>query len=91
MFERLLRISTEAAYAHELRYRPLIQGNTLTIAISQSGETADTLAQQRARQSLDSRLLALTNVVGSTLSREADDILYTRPVPRSRSHPPRPT
>ena len=82
VFERLLRIPTEAAYAHELRYRrPLIQGNTLTIAISQSGETADTLAAAGLAKSLDSRLLALTNVVGSTLSREADDILYTRAGP----------
>jgi glucosamine--fructose-6-phosphate aminotransferase (isomerizing) len=65
-----------------LRYRrPLIQGKTLTVAISQSGETADTLAAAGLAKSLDSRLLALTNVVGSTLSREADDILYTRAGP----------
>ena len=82
VFERLLRIPTEAAFAHELRYRhPLIQGTTLTIAISQSGETADTLAAAGLAKRLDSRLLALTNVVGSTLSREADDILYTRAGP----------
>jgi glucosamine--fructose-6-phosphate aminotransferase (isomerizing) len=82
VFERLLRIPTEAAFAHELRYRhPLIQGRTLTIAISQSGETADTLAAAGLARRLDSRLLALTNVVGSTLSREADDILYTRAGP----------
>ena len=82
VFERLLRIPTETAFAHELRYRrPLIQGRTLTVAISQSGETADTLAAAGLAKSLDSRLLALTNVVGSTLSREADDILYTRAGP----------
>jgi len=82
VFERLLRIPTEAEYAHELRYRhPLIQGTTLTVAISQSGETADTLAAAGLAKRLDSRLLALTNVVGSTLSREADDILYTRAGP----------
>ena len=82
VFERLLRIPTEAAYAHELRYAdPLIAPNTLTIAISQSGETADTLAAAGLARRLGSRLLALTNVVGSTLSREASDILYTRAGP----------
>ncbi|MFH1104125.1 MAG: glutamine--fructose-6-phosphate transaminase (isomerizing) [Actinomycetota bacterium] len=82
VFERLLRIPTEAAYAHELRYAdPLIAPGTLTIAISQSGETADTLAAAGLAKRLGSRVLALTNVVGSTLSREADDILYTRAGP----------
>lgn len=82
IFERLLRIPTEAAYAHEMRYAdPIIQGTTLTIAISQSGETADTLAAAGLAHERGSRLLALTNVVGSTLSREADDILYTRAGP----------
>ncbi|MFQ5949045.1 MAG: SIS domain-containing protein, partial [Acidimicrobiia bacterium] len=60
---------------------PLISGTTLTIAISQSGETADTLAAARLAQEKGSRLLALTNVVGSTLSRGADDVLYTRAGP----------
>jgi glucosamine--fructose-6-phosphate aminotransferase (isomerizing) len=82
IFERLLRIPTEAAYAHELRYaNPLIASRSLTIAISQSGETADTLAAAGLAKRLGSRVLALTNVVGSTLSREADDILYTRAGP----------
>jgi glucosamine--fructose-6-phosphate aminotransferase (isomerizing) len=82
VFERLLRIPTEAAYAHELRYAdPLIGENSLTLAISQSGETADTLAAADLAKKLGSRLLAITNVVGSTLSREADDILYTRAGP----------
>ncbi len=82
VFERLLRIPTETAFAHELRYRnPLIAANSLTVAISQSGETADTLAAAGLAKRLDSRLLALTNVVGSTLSREADDVLYTRAGP----------
>ena len=82
VFERLLRIPTEAAYAHELRYRdPIIRPGTLTIAISQSGETADTLAAARLAQERGSRLLALTNVVGSTLSRDSDDIVYTRAGP----------
>jgi glucosamine--fructose-6-phosphate aminotransferase (isomerizing) len=69
-------------FAHELRYRdPIIQENSLTIAISQSGETADTLAAARLAQERGSRLLAITNVVGSTLSRMADDVLYTRAGP----------
>jgi len=82
LFERLLRIPTEVAYAHELRYAdPIIREGTLTVAISQSGETADTLAAAGLAKERGSRLLALTNVVGSTLSREADDILYTRAGP----------
>jgi glucosamine--fructose-6-phosphate aminotransferase (isomerizing) len=82
LFERLLRIPTEVGYAHELRYSdPIIQGTTLAVAISQSGETADTLAAAGLVKERGSRLLALTNVVGSTLSREATDILYTRAGP----------
>ena len=82
IFRRLLRIPTSVEYAHEMRYSdPLIAPGTLTVAISQSGETADTLAAARLAREKGSRLLALTNVVGSTLSREADDILYTRAGP----------
>ncbi|MEA2001130.1 MAG: glutamine--fructose-6-phosphate transaminase (isomerizing) [Actinomycetota bacterium] len=82
IFRRLLRIPTTVEYAHEMRYNdPLISPRSLTIAISQSGETADTLAAARLAKERGSRLLSLTNVVGSTLSREADDILYTRAGP----------
>ena len=82
VFERLVRIPTETAFAHELRYSdPLIRPGSLTVAISQSGETADTLAAATLAKQRGSRLLALTNVVGSTLSREADDIVYTRAGP----------
>jgi len=82
IFSRLLRIPTSVEYAHEMRYaEPLIASGSLTLAISQSGETADTLAAARLARSQGSRLLALTNVVGSTLSREADDVLYTRAGP----------
>lgn len=82
VLEKALRIPIEIDYAHELRYRdPLIRPGTLTIAISQSGETADTLAAGRLATELGSRMLALTNVVGSTLSRDAADILYTRAGP----------
>jgi glucosamine--fructose-6-phosphate aminotransferase (isomerizing) len=82
IFQRILRIPTSVEFAHEMRYAdPLVQPGSLTIAISQSGETADTLAAARLAKARGSRLLALTNVVGSTLSREADDILYTRAGP----------
>ncbi len=82
IFERLLRLPTEAAYAHEMRYRdPIIGRTTMTLAVSQSGETADTLAAANLAAERGSRLLALTNVVGSTLSRQADDVLYTRAGP----------
>jgi glucosamine--fructose-6-phosphate aminotransferase (isomerizing) len=82
IFRRLLRIPTFVEYAHEMRYSdPLISPRSFTVAISQSGETADTLAAARLAKERGSRMLALTNVVGSTLSREADDILYTRAGP----------
>ena len=82
IFRRLLRIPTFVEYAHELRYNdPIISSNSLTVAISQSGETADTLAAARLAKERGSRMLALTNVVGSTLARDADDILYTRAGP----------
>jgi glucosamine--fructose-6-phosphate aminotransferase (isomerizing) len=82
VLEKALRIPIEIDYAHELRYRdPLIHPGTMTIAISQSGETADTLAAARLATDLGSRMLAITNVVGSTLSRDAADILYTRAGP----------
>jgi glucosamine--fructose-6-phosphate aminotransferase (isomerizing) len=82
VLEKALRIPIEIDYAHELRYRdPLIRPGTITVAISQSGETADTLAAGRLAGERGSRLLALTNVVGSTLSRDAADILYTRAGP----------
>ena len=78
MFERLAAAPAEAAYAHELRYAdPLINDRSLTLAVSQSGETADTLAAARLARRRGSRLLALTNVVGSSLAREADEVLYT--------------
>jgi glucosamine--fructose-6-phosphate aminotransferase (isomerizing) len=82
VLEKSLRLPVEVEYAHELRYRdPLIDPDTLTIAISQSGETADTLAAARLAKDRGSRLLAITNVVGSTLSRDADDVFYTRAGP----------
>ncbi|HET8679771.1 MAG TPA: glutamine--fructose-6-phosphate transaminase (isomerizing), partial [bacterium] len=80
--EHLARIPVEPDLASELRYRsPLINGTTLAVAVSQSGETADTLAAAREVRSRGSRLLAVTNVVGSTLAREADDVLFIRAGP----------
>jgi glucosamine--fructose-6-phosphate aminotransferase (isomerizing) len=82
VFRRILRIPTTVEYAHEMRYAdPLIGPRDLTVAISQSGETADTLAAARLARQRGSRLLAITNVVGSTLNREADDVLSTRAGP----------
>ncbi len=80
--EHWARLPVEADLASELRYRdPLIEARTLAVAISQSGETADTLAAIRETRARGSRVLAVTNVVGSTLSREADDVLYIRAGP----------
>jgi len=82
IFRRVLRLPANVEYAHELRYAdPIVGPNELTIAISQSGETADTLAAARLARENGGRMLAITNVVGSTLSRYADDILYTRAGP----------
>ena len=80
--EHWARIPVEPELASELRYRdPLIGPDTLAVAVSQSGETADTLAAIRETRGRGARVLAVTNVVGSTLSREADDVLYTRAGP----------
>jgi glucosamine--fructose-6-phosphate aminotransferase (isomerizing) len=82
IFRRVLRLPTNIEYAHELRYAdPIIGPHELMIAISQSGETADTLAAARIAPEHGARMLSITNVVGSTLSRYADDILYTRAGP----------
>ena len=82
IFQRVLRLPTMVEYAHEMRYAdPMVKAGDLTIAISQSGETADTLAAARLASERGTRMLALTNVVGSTLSRYADDVLYTRAGP----------
>ncbi len=82
IFRRVLRLPANVEYAHELRYAdPIIGSKELMIAISQSGETADTLAAARIAPNHGARMLSITNVVGSTLSRYADDILYTRAGP----------
>ena len=77
-WERLLRRPVEVALASEFRYsQPLVDANTLVIAISQSGETLDTMAALREAKRLGGRTLAICNVVGSSIAREADDVLYT--------------
>ena len=78
VIEKYARIPVEVDIASEFRYRnPIIDEHTLLISISQSGETADTLAAMRLAKSQGARVLAVTNVVGSTVSREASDVLYT--------------
>lgn len=80
--EKLARVPVEIELASEFRYRdPLVVPNTLTIAISQSGETADTLAAMREAKRKGARTLALCNVLESAIPREADDVLYTHAGP----------
>ena len=76
--ERWARIPVECDIASEFRYRsPIIDDCTLTIVISQSGETIDTLAALKEAKRLGSKTLAVTNVVGSSIAREADQVIYT--------------
>lgn len=76
--EKLARIPVEVDIASEFRYKdPLVTDKSLVITLSQSGETADTLAVLRDCKKAGARTLAITNVVGSTISREADNVLYT--------------
>jgi glucosamine--fructose-6-phosphate aminotransferase (isomerizing) len=76
--ERLARLPVEVDVASELRYRdPIVDEKTLAVVISQSGETADTLAGLREAQDKGAHVLAITNVVGSSVDREADSVLYT--------------
>src|SRR5438046_8032969 len=77
MMEELARIPTEVEYASEFRYRnPIVDDRTLVIGISQSGETADTLAALREAKRRGARTLGLVNVVGSTIAREVDGGIY---------------
>lgn len=81
-FEKFARIAVETEAASEYRYKdPIIDDKTLLIVISQSGETADTLAAIRLAKDSGARVLALTNVVGSSIAREAHDVLYTNAGP----------
>ncbi len=76
--EKFAKIPVEVDVASEFRYRdPFVTDKTLFIAVSQSGETADTLAALREAKARGARTMAITNVVGSRISREADDVYYT--------------
>ena len=78
IMEELCRIPTRAELASELRYsNPIIDGRTLLVVISQSGETADTIAALKECKSLGAKTLAIVNVVGSTVAKLADSVLYT--------------
>jgi glutamine---fructose-6-phosphate transaminase (isomerizing) len=82
LFEQLLRRPVEANVASEFRYSdPLVDAETLVVLISQSGETADTLAAMREAKAKGATTLAIVNVVGSTLAREADAVLLTQAGP----------
>ncbi len=82
MIENIARIPVETDIASEFRYRsPLITESDLMIVITQSGETADTLAAQREAKKLGASVLSVCNVVGSTSSREADSVFYTHSGP----------
>jgi glutamine---fructose-6-phosphate transaminase (isomerizing) len=82
MIERLARLPVEVDYGSEFRYRdPIVDEQTLTVVISQSGETADTLAAQREAKAKGSPTLAICNVVGSMITREAAGTLYTHAGP----------
>src|SRR3984957_9029747 len=82
MIENLARVPVEVDYASEWRYRdPIIGSDTMTLLISQSGETADTIAAQREAKSKGSKTLAICNVVGSMITREAAGTVYTHAGP----------
>ncbi|AFM39700.1 glucosamine--fructose-6-phosphate aminotransferase, isomerizing [Desulfosporosinus acidiphilus SJ4] len=78
LIERWAHLPVEVDIASEFRYRsPLIDEHTLVVVVSQSGETADTLAALREAKNRGARVIAITNVVGSTVSRDAHDVIYT--------------
>lgn len=82
MIENIARVPVDVDIASEFRYRrPLLEKGTLCISITQSGETADTLAAQREAKERGARTVTICNVVGSTSSREADAVLYTHAGP----------
>ena len=77
-FEKFARIPVAVDVASEFRYRnPILNKNDIFIVISQSGETADTLAALRLAKQAGAKVIAITNCVGSTVSREADEVIYT--------------
>lgn len=82
LFERLLRIPVTVDIASEFRYQnPIMDANTLVITVSQSGETADTLAALRLAKEAGARTLSIVNVKGSSIARESDYVFYTHAGP----------
>jgi glutamine---fructose-6-phosphate transaminase (isomerizing) len=82
LIEQLAKVSAEVDYGSEFRYRsPVVNEKTLTVVITQSGETADTLAALREAKNRGSRSVAICNVVGSMATREADGTIYTHAGP----------
>jgi glucosamine--fructose-6-phosphate aminotransferase (isomerizing) len=82
MIERLARVPVDVDYASEWRYRdPIISSKEIALLISQSGETADTIAAQREAKQKGSKTLAISNVVGSMIAREASGTIYTHAGP----------
>jgi glutamine---fructose-6-phosphate transaminase (isomerizing) len=82
MIERLAQLPVEVDYGSEFRYRdPILDKNSLVIAISQSGETADTLAAEREARQKGAKILAICNVVGAMLTRESSGTIYTHAGP----------
>ena len=82
MIEELAKVPAEVDYGSEYRYRdPIVNGRTLAVAITQSGETADTLAALREAKAKGARSLAICNVVGSMATREAEGTIYTHAGP----------
>jgi len=78
VFEEMLRIPTTVDIASEFRYRnPIVDEKTLTVIISQSGETADTLAALKEAKQRGSHILSVVNVVGSSIAKASDDVIYT--------------
>jgi glucosamine--fructose-6-phosphate aminotransferase (isomerizing) len=82
LIERWVRVPVEVQFASEFRYNdPIIDSGTLVVAVSQSGETADTLAGVREARSRGAGVVAISNVVGSSITREADGVIYTHAGP----------
>ncbi len=90
LFEELARIPVEVEYSSEFRYRnPIIKENDIVIPVSQSGETADTLAAIKLAKQKNAFIYAICNVVGSSISRESHSGTYTHAGPEIGWHPPK--
>ena len=82
LIEQWARIPVEVQVSSEFRYNdPIIDDDTLVVAITQSGETADTLAGVREARERGAKVIAITNVVGSRVTRESDGVIYTHAGP----------